>query len=356
MKDQIQNTNHYKEQADDTSGTYNYAYVQSTARVALYDDMLSAPQVTEITPAPTADYIGHLASVIYEQAKKSGGSIPYTIIQEVSENFIHAQFTEVIVSILDKGNTIRFADQGPGINNKDKAQLPGFTSAVEPMKNYIRGVGSGLPIVKEYLDFSHGTITIEDNLNAGSVVTISLQSDTKHSALCDNIPNNENPTPFVSAERYPEQYLNPHTPYTETERRDIPYEYACPAQRPPRQSEPALYPYNSYYPQDYPHQIPNTNPQYTQPYNHPIDPIAVPRPHSISPAISPLSLREREFLSIFLSKGALGVTDLVKITDVPQSSTYVILTKLEQAGLIKKTAEQKKRVLTDLGYQVALSL
>ena len=94
---------------------------------------------------------------------------PYTVIREVSENFIHARFAEIIVSILDEGNTIRFADQGPGIMMKDKAQLPGFTSAIEPMKHYIRGVGSGLPIVKEYLDFSHGTISIEDNLGTGAV-------------------------------------------------------------------------------------------------------------------------------------------------------------------------------------------
>ena len=42
------------------------------------------------------------------------------------------------------------------------------------MKNYIRGVGSGLPIVREYLESSHGTITIEDNLGTGAVVTVSL--------------------------------------------------------------------------------------------------------------------------------------------------------------------------------------
>ena len=79
-----------------------------------------------------------------------------------------------MVSILDKGNTIRFADHGPGIPSKEKAQMPGFSSAVEPMKNYIRGVGSGLPIVREYLESSHGTITIEDNLGTGAVVTVSL--------------------------------------------------------------------------------------------------------------------------------------------------------------------------------------
>ncbi len=46
---------------------------------------------------------------------------------------------------MDKGNTIRFADQGPGIAHKDLVQEPGFSSATEPMKRYIRGVGSGLP-------------------------------------------------------------------------------------------------------------------------------------------------------------------------------------------------------------------
>ena len=96
------------------------------------------------------------------------------MIREVSENFIHAQFKEVVVSILDSGNTIRFTDQGPGIKDKELVQKPGVTSATEAMKSYIRGVGSGLPLVKDALSFSHGTISIEDNVNSGTVVTISL--------------------------------------------------------------------------------------------------------------------------------------------------------------------------------------
>lgn len=190
----------------------------------------------------------------------AGGTIPYTVIREVSENFIHAKFAEIIVSILDQGKTIRFSDQGPGITHKDKAQLPGFTSAVEPMKRYIRGVGSGLPIVKDYLDFSNGTITIEDNLECGSVVTISLTSQ----AGAQHAPKIESLTP-------------------------------------------------------------------------------------------PLSTREKDFLPFFLHEGALGVTDLVNLTGIPQSSTYVTLKKLEEYGLIEKTVNQK-RMLTDLGYQVANSL
>jgi hypothetical protein len=40
------------------------------------------------------------------------------------------------------------------------------------MKRYIRGVGSGLPIVRDFLVHSGGSLAIEDNLGVGSVVTI----------------------------------------------------------------------------------------------------------------------------------------------------------------------------------------
>ena len=157
-----------------TETTFDYTFVDAIARIALYDDLKSAPRITKIEPAGTTEYIEKLTVTIYEQAKLAGGKIPYSVIREVSENFIHAQFREIVVSILDDGNTIRFADQGPGIREKEKAQQPGFSSAIEPMKDFIRGVGSGFPIVKEYLDSSAGSIMIEDNLTSGAVVTISL--------------------------------------------------------------------------------------------------------------------------------------------------------------------------------------
>lgn len=155
--------------------SFDYSYVDAIARIALYDDMKSAPRITEIQPDATNEFIEKLTTAVYEQAKLAGGKVPYTLIREVSENFIHARFREIVVSILDDGNTIRFADQGPGIQEKDKAQKPGFSSAIEPMKKYIRGVGSGFPIVKDYLDDREGSIIIEDNLVSGAVVTISLK-------------------------------------------------------------------------------------------------------------------------------------------------------------------------------------
>lgn len=276
LNDQIKRADENPTSHSLESDAFDYTHVETTARIAMYDDLRSAPRITEIHPAPTAEYIENLASKIYEQARSAGGTIPYTVIREVSENFIHAQFSEIIVSILDDGNTIRFADQGPGIIQKEKAQLPGFTSAVEPMKSYIRGVGSGLPIVKEYLDLSHGTITIEDNLGTGAVVTISLKET----------PDNA-------------------------------------SQQKTSQNSPGGF--NAY------------------------------RQNQVNPLIPPLSQRERDFLPIFLSEGALGVTEISRLTGVAPSSTFVTLSKLEEAGLIEKTVGQK-RILTEMGFQVANSL
>lgn len=156
------------------SQSFDYHHITTPARIAIYDSLKTAPRVIQVQGGPTHEYIEHIASLTYKNAKEAGGMIPYSVIREVSENFIHANFNEVVVSIFDQGNTIRFADQGPGIKHKDLVQEPGFSSAIEPMKRYIRGVGSGLPIVKDYLSTSHGHIEIKDNVNQGSVVTISL--------------------------------------------------------------------------------------------------------------------------------------------------------------------------------------
>ena len=144
----------------------------TTARIAIYDSLAAAPRVEDLAADSLADAIEQLASRTYNIARERGGSIPYTIIREVSENLIHAGFSEVVVTILDSGATIRFADQGPGIPDKEKVFQPGFSTATANMKHIIRGVGSGLPIVRETLTFAGGTVEIEDNLGRGTVVTL----------------------------------------------------------------------------------------------------------------------------------------------------------------------------------------
>lgn len=158
----------------------------SRARVAVYDGPLIAPRVEDVWAEEPSEYIELLSARVYRLVHEQGGDIPYTVIREVSENFIHAHFAEPVVSIMDKGSTVRFADQGPGIPDKDKALLPGFTTADADMKRHIRGVGSGLPIVREYLLASGGSLLVEDNLGSGAVITISANPLE---------PKTEGPTP-----------------------------------------------------------------------------------------------------------------------------------------------------------------
>lgn len=154
------------------AGVVTVTSAPAGARIAIYDSLAAAPRVEDVVATGLADAIEQLASRTYNIARERGGSIPYTIIREVSENLIHAGFSEVVVTILDDGNTVRFADQGPGIRDKERVFLPGYSTATREMKTIIRGVGSGLPIVRETLGFAGGSVEIEDNLGTGTVVTL----------------------------------------------------------------------------------------------------------------------------------------------------------------------------------------
>ena len=146
------------------------------ARIAVYDDLLSSPRIIDVAPAAVPDFIEEIAVVTYEKARAQGGELPYTVIREIAENFIHADFKECTVSIWNKGNTVRFSDQGPGIEKKELVLQPGISSATAAMKQYIRGVGSGFPIVREYLERVNGCLAVDDNAVDGVVVTLTLLS------------------------------------------------------------------------------------------------------------------------------------------------------------------------------------
>jgi anti-sigma regulatory factor (Ser/Thr protein kinase) len=157
------------------SHTLTLSGTDAGARIAVYDSLAAAPRVEDVTGVDLADAIERLASRTYHLAREQGGEVPYTLIREIVENLVHAGFSEVVVTILDNGSTVRFSDQGPGIVDKERVFLPGFSTATSDMKRFIKGVGSGLPIVKECLTFAGGSIEIDDNLGRGTVVTIRVQ-------------------------------------------------------------------------------------------------------------------------------------------------------------------------------------
>ncbi|MCL5985816.1 MAG: ATP-binding protein [Actinobacteria bacterium] len=143
-------------------------------RVAIYDSMTSAPRIIDLYSDNIRDLMDMLSEKTYNFSQQKGGKIPYTTIREVIENLIHANFDEVTINIYGNGNVITISDQGPGISDKEKVFMPGYTTATKSMKKYIRGVGSGLPIVKETMVFSGGEVKVDDNLNHGTVITLKI--------------------------------------------------------------------------------------------------------------------------------------------------------------------------------------
>lgn len=316
------------------TGNIDFAFVNSPARIALYDDMLSSPRIIDVKPAETGEFIGKLSAEIYNQAQQLGGSIPYTIISQVAENFIHASFKEMVVSIFDSGNTIRFTDQGPGIADKLKAQQPGYSSATREMKAYINGVGSGLPIVREYLDTKHGTIHIEDNMNSGAVVTISLVD--KESA---EGPAGETPT--ISSATQIQQTPNLQNSMYSQSQQSIYNAQFMQAQ----QFENLVQPFADGMIITEQQTFQQPTQQSTQPYINPVD-----SQRSLQLILSSLSKREISIIYLFKNNDVWGITDISKETGIPASSTSNLLSKLEQMGILIKVG--KKRALSDLGEHI----
>ncbi len=143
-------------------------------RLAVYDTLTSPPRVIAVEEVDVPALIASLAEKTYHACREQGGEVPYSVIQELIENLLHAAFRDVVVTILDNGQTVRISDHGPGVGDKERAFLPGFTTATADQRRWIRGVGSGLPLAREQLQFLRGVLTVEDNLGCGSVFTIKL--------------------------------------------------------------------------------------------------------------------------------------------------------------------------------------
>lgn len=263
------------------------AVSSSRARVAIYDGPGSAPRVEEIATRGVREYIEALASRVYEIVRERGGDFPYTVIREITENLIHADFAEPVVTILDDGATLRFADQGPGIVDKARAVLPGFTTADHDMKRYVRGVGSGLPIVKDYLSYSGGNLVIEDNLGRGAVVTLRSGKSSRSAGLADTSV-------------YPEPAATP--------------------------ADPTLIALES-----------PVHTAYPLPLDESLLATAAPR----------LSTRQKQVLALVMESGSAGPSLVSKELGVAISTAYRDLASLEELGLI--SAESGKRQLTQEG-------
>jgi anti-sigma regulatory factor (Ser/Thr protein kinase)/DNA-binding CsgD family transcriptional regulator len=158
---------------------------ETEVRLAVYDSPLAAPQVIALRGDDFHALVGDLAARTHQVSRERGGRVPFVVIREIMENLIHAYFRNATITVLDDGNTIRIADQGPGISDKERAVVPGFSTATAEMRRYIRGVGSGLPVASEQMQFLGGTLTIENNLDCGTVVTLRARVEAAPAAPID---------------------------------------------------------------------------------------------------------------------------------------------------------------------------
>ena len=181
-----ENTNQDEKNTDSN----NSLTVRYAARIAVYDDKSAAPRVVLVEPKDVRSYLDEIAATVNQLAHEQGGKIPFMVMREIVENFIHARFVAPTISIMDNGNTIRFSDQGPGIKEKNRALEFGTSSATEEMKSFIRGVGFGLPYAQQYMVEKGGSLTLEDNISGGTIVTLSTRRSKD--AHIQTLPTQEN--------------------------------------------------------------------------------------------------------------------------------------------------------------------
>ncbi len=315
-----------KRASEDPSGETGVGTVRYPARIAVYDDPLSTPRVVVVEAKDVRSYLEEVTDTVSRLAKEQGSGIPFMVIREIVENFIHASFIEPTVSILDDGNTIRFADQGPGIQNKELALEPGTTSASAEMKRYIRGVGSGFPTVQQYLDVAGGSLSIEDNMGGGTVVTVTIDPRRVESAQGAAGAQAE-----AARQPYPQQ--------------PVPWSAQQPSPAPWAGAAPGYYPYPMAgygFPPTYPQGVPMGG--------TPFQPAASTQPPYAQTGGSPsVDLSERGSLAVSFmqANGPCGPTDLARACGASTATWSRELAKLENVGLVRKSGQ--KYQLTELG-------
>lgn len=327
--------------------------VSTPARIAVYDDAAAAPRVVMVEPKDVRSFLEEITATVNRLSHEQGGTIPFMVIREIVENFIHAYFKAPTITILDGGNTIRFSDQGPGIKQKDLALEYGTSSATEEMKHYIRGVGSGLPYAQQYMVDKGGSLDIEDNLGGGTVVTISTH------------PREEPPAPQVpmaGAYGQPYQQQWPQQPQTFGQAYGQQWP-AQPWQQPYGQQAPAGMPQQQAgwqqpqpYGQPWQQQVPAGMPAQQQPWQQvaPMGQPAAQQPYAPvagMPAATPqLNERSQAILGFLSAHELCGPTDLANALGGSNATWSRALQDLAGQGVVIKDSQKYR--LTGYGQSL----
>lgn len=147
-----------------------------SARLAIYRDGEPEPKVEEVQGTGPEELIHRLCTATERVIRDQGAILPQPAVKALIENLVHARFQSPTISVLDGGRTIRVADRGPGIVDKQRAVEPGYSSAGEAERRIIAGVGAGLAVAVRQAEEGGGRLEISDNLGGGTVVTLEFAS------------------------------------------------------------------------------------------------------------------------------------------------------------------------------------
>jgi anti-sigma regulatory factor (Ser/Thr protein kinase) len=127
---------------------------------------------------PVEDFsrAGEASSSLKRVMKKLG--LPPEIVRRVSiamyegeiNIFIHAAKGRIEVSITPKMVDITMSDEGPGIEDVDKAMEMGYSTASEKVRDLGFGAGMGLPNMKKNAD----DMIIKSKPGEGTVIKMSI--------------------------------------------------------------------------------------------------------------------------------------------------------------------------------------
>ena len=305
----------FVEEGNSESGEGHLDVVTHPARVAVYDDAAAAPRVVVVEPKDVRSYLEEITATVSRLAREQGGSVPFMVIREIVENFIHAYFQAPTITILDNGDTIRFSDQGPGIREKPLALEYGTSSATEEMKRYIRGVGSGLPYVQQYMTDKGGSLEVEDNISGGTVVTISTRSKSEARAISGAEPE--------EGERNLAQQVPPQQYWPQSAATGVPLGWQQVTQPP---QTPTFF-----------------SPAYQPAYQ------TMPQQQAMAAAVPPVTLDERgsQVMSYLATHESCGPTDLVRAFGSSGATWSRTLSSLSAQGLVMKDGQKYR--LTGIG-------
>lgn len=350
--------------------------VRHPARIAVYDDAAAAPRVVVVEPKDVRSYLEEITLQVTQLSQGQGGTIPFMVIREIVENLIHAYFMEPTVSILNHGNTIRFSDQGPGIREKERALQYGTTSATEEMRRYIRGVGSGLPYAQQYMVDKGGSLTIDDNIAGGTIVTISIGNRPQTQEMAPSQPQGmQQQAPAQQMQGFQQQGYAPYPDYQQQQQMPQPYGQQgnfyqqvpyYPYQYPPQQQmgyppnmggyqqqmpQPNMYPPNPYQApmqtSGYPQQMPGqASPWPAQP--QPTDVQVSQQNLNVSGTNAvDVTVRGKAIIDYLREHDSVGPSDLARTYGESQPTWTRELQTLEEAGILRKDGQ--KRRLTTMG-------